>query len=462
MTGTDLLFASVSQIGALYRSGQLSPVELTRLCLERVQALNPTLNAFITVTADSALGQAAQAEQELRSGQDRGPLHGVPVAVKDLIDTAGVRTTCASRILGDRVPPQDAPLVRRLREAGAVSLGKTNLSEFAMGVSHADYGQANNPWDEERTAGASSGGSATAVASGMCFAAVGTDTGGSIRIPASYCGLAGLKPTSGLVDTAGVFPLSWSLDHVGPLARSSQDAALLLGGLTGHTFGSAAHLQGRRFGVIQREGAGTEPEVAALFEEACAALRAAGAEVREVEVPDLHLADAALFNVLLPEAATLHAPWLQARGDDYAPATRQQLELGSALPAAAYLRAQQFRRHLTRQFLTVLEGHDALLSPTVPWVAPAEDPVFTGDEGAAEGQRTVPHNLTGLPALSVNMGFGAHGLPVGLQIVTRPHTDALCLALGSALEALLPRTRPWPAPSTGSTESTRQTDDPVQ
>ncbi len=450
MTSPDLLFASVPQIGALYRSGALSPVELTRLCLERIEALNPSLNAFITITADSALRQAARAETELRAGHDRGPLHGIPVAVKDLIDTAGVRTTCASRILSGRVPLEDAPLVQRLWEAGAVGLGKTNLSEFAMGVSHADYGQANNPWDERRTAGASSGGSAAAVASGMCFVAVGTDTGGSVRIPASYCGLAGLKPTSGLVDTAGVFPLSWSLDHVGPLARSSHDAALLLEALTGGAFHTTVSLHGRRFGVIQREGTGTEPEVAALFEQACAALRAAGAEVHEVEIPDLHLADAALFNVLLPEAATLHAPWLQERGDDYAPATRQQLELGTALPATAYLRAQQFRRHLTRQFLAALEGLDALISPTVPWVAPAEDPVFTGDEGAAEGQRTVPHNLTGLPALSVNMGFGAHGLPVGLQIVTRPHTDALCLALGSALETLLPRTRPWPELGTGA------------
>lgn len=449
MTDPALLFASVPQIGALYRSGHLSPVELTQACLERVEALNPALNAFITVTADAAMRQAEQAERELRSGHDRGPMHGIPVAIKDLIDTAGVRTTCASRILADRVPDEDAPLVRRLQDAGAVCLGKTNLSEFAMGVAHADYGQVNNPWDMKRTAGASSGGSAAAVASGLCFAAVGTDTGGSVRIPASYCGLAGLKPTSGLVETAGVFALSWSLDHVGPLARSSLDAALLLEALTGSAFRLSVDLRGRRFGVIQREGPGTEPEVAALFEQACAALRAAGAEVREVRVPDLHLADAALFNVLLPEAATLHAPWLQERGEDYAPATRQQLELGTALPATAYLRAQQFRRHLTRQVLVALEGHDALLSPTVPWVAPAEDPVFTGDEGAAEGQRTVPHNLTGLPALSVNMGFGAHGLPVGLQIITRPHTDVLCLALGTAAEALLPRTKSWPSMQAG-------------
>lgn len=436
MADPHLFFSSIPQIGALYRSGQLSPVELTRQCLERIETLNPVLNAFITVTAEAALRQAAQAERELYSGHDRGPLHGVPIALKDLIDTAGIRTTCASRILKDHVPQRDAAIVRRLEAAGAVSLGKTNCSEFAMGVAHPDYGQSNNPWDPARTSGASSGGSAAAVAAGLCFAAVGTDTGGSIRIPASYCGLAGLKPTYGLVDLEGVFPLSWSLDHAGPLARSSADAALLLEGMTGKTFQRHVDLRGLRFGVVQRGGLGVEPEVAAVFAAACEALRAAGAEVQEVEIGGLELADAAVFNVLLPEAAAIHTQWIGHRADDYASMTRQQIEMGFAVPAVTHVRAQQFRRHLTNQFLKALGLLDALISPTVAWVAPAEDPVFTGDEGAVEGRRTVPHNLTGLPALSVNAGFGAGGLPVGLQIVTRPHADALCLGLGTAMDAL--------------------------
>jgi aspartyl-tRNA(Asn)/glutamyl-tRNA(Gln) amidotransferase subunit A len=435
----SLPFATIREVGALYRSGRLSPVDLVRRCLERIEDAQPTLNAFVTVTADAALERARRAEAELRAGLDRGPLHGVPVAVKDLVDTAGTRTTCASRILAGRVPDRDAAIVRRLDEAGAVSLGKTNLSEFAMGVAHPDYGQVNNPWDPARTAGASSGGSAAAVAAGLCYAAVGTDTGGSIRIPAAYCGLAGLKPSSGLVDLDGVFPLAWSLDHAGPIARTSLDAAALLSALTGARHAGAATLRGARLGVVQRSIPWDEPGVSAAFEAALEAFRGAGAELREVSVPDLELADAAVFGVLLPEAAVVHGPWLNERPGDYAPATRRQLELGLALPATTYVRAQQYRRRLRAGFLGALEGLDALLSPTAPWVAPAEDPVFTGGEGAAEGHRTVPHNLTGLPALSVNAGFGAHGLPVGLQVVTGPGADARALGLGAAMEAVLPR-----------------------
>ena len=444
MSDADLLFFSIAQIGTLYRSGQLSPVEVTRRCLEQIEALDPVLNAFITVTAEQALRQAVLAEQELRAGRDRGPLHGVPIALKDLIDTAGIRTTCASRILNDHVPQHDAVIVQRLNAAGAVNLGKTNCSEFAMGVPHPDYGQSNNPWDAARTSGASSGGSAAAVAAGLCFAAVGTDTGGSIRIPASYCGLAGLKPTYGLVDVEGVFPLSWSLDHVGPLARSSADAALLLGGMTSQPFQQEVHLRGKRFGVIQRHGPGVEPEVSAVFDAACEALRAAGAEVVDTEVPGLEQVDAALLGVLLPEAAAIHARWIGSRADDYAEITRQQIEMGFAVPAVTHIRAQQFRRWLTRQFLETLNSVDALISPSVAWVAPREDPAFTGGEGAVEGARSSPHNLTGLPALSVNAGFGEGGLPIGLQIVTRPHSDAFCLGIGSAMEAAfaLADTRP--------------------
>ena len=445
MTDPALHFASLAEIGRLYRSGELSPVELTRSSLDRIAAYDATLNAFITVTAEQALRQARQAEEELRTGLDRGPLHGIPIALKDLIDTAGIRTTCASRILRERVPQRDAALVERLATAGAVTLGKTNMSEFAMGVPHRDYGQTNNPWAPARTAGASSGGSAAAVAAGLCMAAVGTDTGGSIRIPASYCGLAGLKPTSGLVDLQGVFPLSWSLDHAGPLARSSADAALMLEAMTGQRHQASVQLRGMRFGVMQTTGPGVEPEVSALVAAACQTLQAAGAELHDVEIPGLELADAALLSVLLPEASVIHAEWIREQPDEYAPVTRQQLQMGFAIPAVTHVRAQQYRRHLTRQFMTVLDRVDALLSPTVAWVAPDRDPDLTGAEGSVEALRTGPHNLTGLPALTVNIGFGAAGLPVGLQIVTRPQTDHHTLAIGSALEALLPHARSHPA-----------------
>jgi aspartyl-tRNA(Asn)/glutamyl-tRNA(Gln) amidotransferase subunit A len=242
-----------------------------------------------------------------------------------------------------------------------------------------------------------------------------------------------------LVNLQGVFPLSWSLDHAGPLARTSEDARLLLEALTGKTFQANRQLKGIRFGVIQRQGREVESKVTEVFDAACQALLEAGAEIEEVEIPGLEQADPALFGVLLPEASAIHARWINGRAEDYAPLTRTQIELGFAIPAVTHLRAQQFRRQLTRQFLKALGEVDALISPTVAWVAPQDDPVFTADEGAAEGRRTVPHNLTGLPALSVNAGFGAQGLPVGIQVVTKPHTDAYCLAIGSGLEALLPQ-----------------------
>ncbi len=439
MPDLELLHKTIPEIGDLYRSGQLSPLELTQLCLKRIEQLDPVLNAFISVTTEKALEQARKAEQELHSGQDRGPMHGIPIALKDLIDTAGVRTTCASRILKDHVPNQDAPLVQRLEAAGAVLLGKTNLLEFAYGIVHPDYGQTNNPWDPSRTSGGSSGGSTAAVAAGMCFAAVGTDTGGSIRIPASYCGVAGLKPTYGTVNLKGVFPLSWSLDHAGPLARTSQDAGLLLAAMSGKSFDSRVSLDGMRFGIIQREGPEVEPGVAEVFDAACEALVGAGAEVEELRIPELEHTDASLLNVLLPEASVVHTRWINSQPEDYSPFTRMQIELGFAIPAVAYVRAQQFRRRLTQHFLSALDKVDALISPSVAWVAPHEDPVVAADEGSAEGRRSAPHNLTGLPALSVNAGFGAHGLPVGIQVITKPHTDAQCLAIGSALETLLPQ-----------------------
>jgi aspartyl-tRNA(Asn)/glutamyl-tRNA(Gln) amidotransferase subunit A len=446
MPDLELLLKPIPEIGALFRSGQLSPLELTRITLERIEQLNPTLNAFITVTHEKALEQATRAEQELRSGLDRGPLHGIPIALKDLVDTAGIRTTCGSRILKDNVPEKDAIITKRLEAAGAVLVGKTNLLEFAYGIVHPDYGQTNNPFDPTRTAGGSSGGSAAAVAAGLCFAAVGTDTGGSIRIPASYCGIAGLKPTYGLTSLEGVFPLSWSLDHAGPIARSSEDARIFLEAMSGVKLAQQVDLSGMRFGILQRDGPEMQPEVLAAFDQACTVLERAGAKLLEVIVPDLELADAALLNVLLPEASAIHARWLETRAEDYAPLTRMQIELGFPIPAVTHVRAQQYRRHLTQQFLNVLEGVDAILSPTVAFVAPFEDPVFAADDlGATEARRTGPYNLTGLPALTINCGFGEHGLPVGLQIVTRPYADALALAIGSALEHLMPEARAIPA-----------------
>ena len=431
-------FMSIEEVAALYRSRALSPVEVTAMFLGRIERFNPDLNAFITVSAETALEAARRAEAELFSGLDRGPMHGVPVALKDLIDTVGVRTTCGSRVRARHLPDADAEIVRRLDTAGAVVLGKTNLLEFAYGAVHPDFGPTLNPWNTARTAGGSSGGSAAAVAAGLCCAAVGTDTGGSIRIPASYCGVAGFKPSYGLVDLGGVFPLSPSLDHAGPVARSSRDAAALLGALTGRVFSASGSLSELRCAVdpAYLEKTEVQPAVLEAFTEACAVFRAAGAKIVETGFPELERANGALRDILLPEASVVHAADIPKHAADYAPATLTQLEHGFTIPATVYLEALAFQRTLQRRFADTFLSLDALLTPTAPWVAPAEDPRVTGDEGAAEMHFTGPFNLLGLPALSVSCGLG--GLPVGLQIVTAYGEDARALGIGAAFEALHP------------------------
>jgi aspartyl-tRNA(Asn)/glutamyl-tRNA(Gln) amidotransferase subunit A len=442
MAGDDILFAPIATVAAGYRDGSLSPVAVTELTLARIAARNPALNAFLTVTADAARAAAQRAEEELAQGHDRGLLHGIPLALKDLIDTAGVPTTCGSRILRGHVPGHNAPIVDHLLSAGAVIVGKTNLLEFAYGIVHPDVGPTWNPWATDRTAGGSSGGSAAAVAAGLCYAAVGTDTGGSIRIPAAYCGVAGLKPTYELVSTQGIFPLSWSLDHAGPIARTSADAALLLDALVGQRPAPLppADLRGLRLAVLanHREGPEMEEAVAGAFAAACRDLAAAGAVLHDVTIPDLHLAEDALFPVLGPEASAIHDRWLKTRPLDYAPLTRLQLELGYTISGLAHVRGQQYRRYLTQQFLDILAGADAILSPTAPWVAPHEDPAIADEAGAAEGRRTGLYNLSGLPALTVNCGFGPGSLPIGLQIAGPPGADRKMLAIGLAFESLRP------------------------
>jgi aspartyl-tRNA(Asn)/glutamyl-tRNA(Gln) amidotransferase subunit A len=433
----DPLFLSIAELGAAYRSGTLSPVAVTRAALERIAQEDGKLNAFITVLGDRSLARAAAAEQELKAGHDRGPLHGVPIAIKDLVDMAGVPTTFASRAGSPKHPTEDAPVIRRLEEAGAVILGKTNLLEYAYGAVHPDFGQTNKPHDPKRTAGGSSGGSAAAVSAGFCFAALGTDTGGSIRIPASYCGVVGLKPSFGLVDVSGVQALSWSLDHVGPLARSSADAALLLEGMTGRSFPvEPLDLKRLRIGVVQHAGAERflEPEVAARLEEVLGKLRTAGAVVAPVTVAGLERAADALLTLIEPEASVVHADLIASEPEKYGPLTRLQIEHGFKIPATDYVRALRIQAELKGRFAAELEEFDALISPAVPWVAPAEDPALEGDGGAGEMLYSAVYNLTGLPALVLPMGRGAAGMPVGLQIVSAWNSEAWLLSLGAAIE----------------------------
>ncbi len=437
----EMHFSSIATLGARYRNGSISPVDVVRRLLDRIAKLDPTLNSFITVLESESLAQAENAARELKSGHDRGPLHGVPIAIKDLIDTAGVPTTFASRAGSPRLAESDAVLVRNLKQAGAIILGKTNLLEYAYGAVHPDFGQTNNPWDPRRTSGGSSGGSAAAVAAGLCFAAVGTDTGGSIRIPASYCGVTGLKPTFGRVSLDGVQALSPTLDHAGPLARSCADAALALDGMMGTRIHLPhVELASLRIGIMHHPGADKflQPDVLAHFDQIIRSLDRAGAQVRPIKVPDLDLARQALIAIIEPEASLIHRDLLRSEPAGFSDITRAQLEAGFGLRAVDYLDALRIRARLTTEFQRAFESIDAILSPSVPWVAPAEDPPVGGEEGAGEMMYSGVYNLVGLPAVSVPCGLDTGGLPSGLQIVTGWHKDELALAIGLALEAALP------------------------
>jgi aspartyl-tRNA(Asn)/glutamyl-tRNA(Gln) amidotransferase subunit A len=435
---SDELFLSIVELGAAYRNGTLSPMGVTRLALERIRSFDRKLNSFTTVLEAHSVKRAALADHELKSGNDRGPLHGVPIAIKDLVDMAGVPTSFASRAGSPKLPAQDARVVRRLEEAGAVILGKTNLLEYAYGAVHPEFGQTNNPWDLSRTSGGSSGGSAAAVAAGFCFAALGTDTGGSIRIPAAYCGVVGMKPTFGLVEIDGVQPLSWSLDHVGPLARSCGDAALFLEAMTGKPCPIAAsRVQDLRIGILQDEGAEQylQPGVAARFEVALDRLIASGATIRRVEIADLNLAPDALLTIIGPEASVVHQRLIAAEPEKFGENTRRQIEAGFAIPATAYLRAQMLQQELQRRFRRLFDDVDAVLSPAVPWVAPAEDPALNDQGGSGEMLYSAVYNLVGLPALVVPMGMTDEGMPTGLQIATPWGAENLAFAIGSFIEA---------------------------
>ena len=445
-----LCYTDIATLGRLYRTRVISPTEATRAVFDRIRRLDQRLNSFITVLEQPALEQARRAEAELDSGHDRGPLHGVPISLKDLIDTAGTRTTAASRLWRDRVPTTSATVARRLEQAGAILIGKCNLLEFAYGIVHPDYGPCNNPWDLQRTSGGSSSGSAASVAAGMGWGSIGTDTGGSIRIPAAYCGVVGLKPTYGRVSLHGICPLSASLDHAGPLARTVADAAVLFAALAGHdpldphSLADAADddaarmtddVRGLRVGVVaEHMGADLQAGVAEATWAAVHVLEQAGMQVREIHILSLHAADEALLAAIMPEATLVHADWLRDHPADYAALTRAQLEQGAQISAVDYLRAQAYRRQLRVDMLDALGDVDVLISPTVAWEAPVEDPPVGEGQGATEARRSGPYNLTGLPAISAPCGFGSQGLPLGLQIAAAPLAEQLLLRVAHTYE----------------------------
>jgi aspartyl-tRNA(Asn)/glutamyl-tRNA(Gln) amidotransferase subunit A len=444
---------TIVELASRLRRKEVSPVEVTRGCLDRIEKLNPALNAFITVTAESALDEARAAEIEISRGEWRGPLHGIPIAIKDLIDTAGTRTTAASALFKDRVPGEDAGVVRRLRLAGAVILGKNNLHEFAYGGSSlvSFFGDVHNPWNTAHIAGGSSGGSAAAVAAGLCYAAIGTDTAGSIREPAALCGCVGIKPTYGRVSARGVIPLSWSLDHVGPLAATVGDAAVVLQAIAGYdpldvcsidvpvsdyVSGLGKETKALRVGVPRAYFYDeVDDEVRAAVEHAIGVIGAIVADVREVQVevsPDR--------TVQAAESFAYNADHVVRTPELYQAETLRRIRSGANISAAEYIRRRRELDEERRRVHDIFADVDLLVTATMPIPAPAiadlkKDPAALRPAELALLRNTRPFNVWGLPAISVPCGFTKSGLPIGLQIAGPHWREDLVLRLAQAYES---------------------------
>ncbi len=442
---------TIEEFGRRLRSGQTSAVEMTEACLRAIEEQDGALNAFILVMAEEARRRAREADAELAAGQDRGPLHGVPISLKDLFDVRGVPTTAASDVRRDDVAAHDAPVVVQLRQAGAVVIGKTNLHEFAFGTTNEDsaFGPVRHPVDPTRSPGGSSGGSAVSVAAGMALATLGTDTGGSIRIPAAACGLVGLKPTAGETSTDGVVPLSQTLDHVGPLALTVTDAWLLHQALTGRATARpllASPIAGLRLAVPNRYfGDLLEPDVRAAFDRSVAALERGGARIVPVDLPHTDYIAAVYLQIVFAEAAAYHASMLESMPERYTTPVRLRLQMARYVLAEDYLRARNGQAQLRREVDAALSWHDALLLPTLPIVAPKLGEASVTVDGAPHLVRnlmlrlTQLFNITGHPAVSLPCGVTHEGLSVGLQLVGRRHeTDGLmrtALAIERTIES---------------------------
>jgi aspartyl-tRNA(Asn)/glutamyl-tRNA(Gln) amidotransferase subunit A len=454
MTTTETAGLTIAAAAALIGKRKLSPVELTEACLERIGSLDARLRAFITVTREEALTSAQQAASAIARGNYKGPLHGVPIALKDLFDTAGVRTTAGSKILAERVPAEDAEATARLKAAGAVLIGKLNMHEFAFGVTGANphFGAIHNPWDLERSCGGSSSGSAAAVAAAMVPAALGSDTGGSIRIPSALCGVTGIKPTYGRVSRRGIVPLSWSLDHAGPMARTALDAAIVLKAISGRdpldeSTGAEPvpdyariledrRLKGLRVGVPQEHFFdNVDEEVLKAIHTAILVLRdELKAQVDEVSLPHIAEAPAAVNAIMLPEALAYHQRWLSERPQDYGEDVRSRLDLALAYPAVSYVQAQRLRSLIVEEWREkVFDRFDLLAVPTTPVAAPTLDD-NTIQTTLTLVRLTGTFNLLGVPAASVPCGFTSNGLPIGLQLVGRWWEEGTVLRVAHAYQ----------------------------
>ncbi|HEY7653866.1 MAG TPA: amidase [Methylomirabilota bacterium] len=457
---TDLVWASMGELARLVASKAVSPLEVVRAHLDRIAALDGTIKSYITVMGDSARAAAQAAEAAVMARESLGPLHGVPVGLKDLYCTKGVKTTGGSRILGGWVPTEDATVVTRLVAAGGIMLGKLNMHEFAYGPEglNVHYGTPWNPWDPatHRICGGSSSGSGAAVAAGLCPGALGSDTGGSIRIPSSLCGLTGIKPTYGRVSRAGVLPLAWSLDHVGPMCRSAADCALMLGAMAGYDprdpstsvlpvpdYAAAltGQVKGLRIGLLGRfflESAGAPQRQA--IEQAVKTLEGLGASVREVTLEQMKHAAAASAAVITAESYAYHEPWLRTRAAEYGPDVRERLLVGAFVSGSEYLKGQRVRRLIRDEVDRALGELDVLIAPTLPIAAVPVGAREADIDGKPQPVRpslvryTRPFNVSGHPVASVPCGFTADGLPIGMQVIGRSFDEATVLRLADAYQ----------------------------
>lgn len=467
---TALYYATISELAGKIKNKEISPVELTKLTFDRIEQVDDKLCSYITVMRGEALAAAEEAERQVMSGQYRGHLHGIPIALKDLLYTKDVRTTAGSKLLEHYIPTYDATVVTKLNNAGAIITGKLNMHEFAFGATNRNehYGHTRNPWDVTRMTGGSSGGSGAAVAAGLCFASLGSDTGGSIRTPAALSGIYGLKPTYGRVSKYGAIPLAWSLDHIGPMTRSVADLALVLQVIAGYdpndptTVQQAVpeYRQGLEEGVKGlRVGVPThyffenvEEEVEQSVRAAIQQLEKLGADLVEITIPELDLAVYSELITIRSEAAAYHHETLQKNDDLYGSDVAISLKAGELVTAVDYVRAQQARRKLQASILNVFQKVDVIAAPTLTMTAPEVQASFkfiNGENRAVSAEfvrLAAPANLTGIPSLSMPTGFSSEGLPIGMQLMGKSFSEHTLLKTAAALEREIDRERRTPIP----------------
>lgn len=457
MSAPEIAWLSIGVLSRLIRRGEISSREVTETALAQIDLWQPHVNAFISVLGDEALAAARAADRRQKRGGPIGPLHGIPVSLKDLVDYAGVPTTCASRLLANRTPAQHAAVVERLQQAGAIIIGKANMSEFAIGGMQPEYGWIRNPWDLTKTSGGSSGGSAASVATGMNYASIGSDTGGSMRVPSAFCGVVALKPTFGRISRRGMTFLAWSLDHLGPMTRSVEDAALVFQVLAGHDPSDVdsstedvpdmaramrGPIKGMTVGIPKALYAHElDGEAGRIYDEVHRTLRRLGCWLKEVSLPDAKTAQQTHLVIMQAEGAAVHAQAISERPQDFSDFTREWFRTGALYSATTYLRAQQIRARILEDYSRALDEVDVLIMPSTPIPAHRPGEFIAGAGGIPKvACTTTAISLCGLPSLCLPCGFTSERLPMGMQIVGRPFAEATILKLGRAYE----RATQWP------------------